>query len=412
MSRPLPNTASSRPKPSPRPGALPWRVAALLLLPLVALPLAVLHGAGTAQAEVPAQAEPFRWQVAPDGVGDCASTPCASIDAAYQLAQPGDVIELAEGAYPDQVIAARALTGPNITARPAAGATVSLGAVRVDAERLTLQGFTLSSVTLRPSAHGSGVDRSVFTSPRQALTMMGATGLFLQHSRLTGGYDADRVQVQGAVDARIEGNLIGGTGLSPGSASHVDCLQVLAADGLVVRGNVIFGCAGQTIFVQRTFGPVQRVLFDRNWVQDCVVRDPACNAYFAVHVQTPGTTWVGNTIAGAFYLKAGNPGTFRDNIIGSLLFDHSQLAGLCTGSVLEHNLMQSNCPPGMVDTAPNHDNTLGSAAFVGDLAGRPDPAFGPDLRLAAASLGTDLGSPFAFAPGLPAANGPELPPKG
>lgn len=392
------------------------------LVGLLAVGAVVSHRSGAAEAEPPADAPiealvdapvevvaevvteevepapgPTTWHVAAEGTGDCLAAPCRTLDAAYQRSRPGDVIELAAGTYPAQVVADRAVAaeGPNVVARPAPGAVVNIGPVDVGGPGLTLEGLTLSGVTLRATAHRSGVDRATFTGTGQHATLFAATGLFVTRSRLTGGFDSDRLQVHGSVDALVEGNLIGGTTLSPGSRSHVDCIQVLAADGLVVRGNVIFGCAGQAVFVQSTFGPVQRVHFERNWVQDCVVKDASCSAVFAVHVQTPGTTWVHNTIAGQMYVSGGNPGTFRGNVFGSLLFDYSQLQELCRGSVVEQNLLTSNCPAGTIDGGPNQGNLVGRATFTGDTTARPDPATGPDLHLAPSSLGVDAGSAFA-----------------
>lgn len=366
------------------------------------------------------EALPRTWLVAAGGTGDCASAPCGSLAAAYHRASPGDRIELAAGAYPDQVLPRRTPeatgagdpTGPdgeapgdergvgvgNIVVLPAPGADVELGAVDVHAPGVTISGVSLDAVTFRATATGSGVDRATFRARRrQAVTMLrGATRVFVTRSSITGGADHDRVQVQGAVDARLEGNLIGGTVLSPGSRSHVDCLQVLAADGLVVRRNVIYACAGQTIFIQDTFGwGVQRLVFERNWVQDCGWRDESCNALFAVQVNTPGTTWLHNTVAGAMYVRATAPTTLRGNIIGALLFDWSRLSALCTGSAFAYNLVTTNCPTERLNTFPNTGNELGLATFVGNVGARPNPTTGPDLHLVPDSRGVDVGSPYA-----------------
>jgi hypothetical protein len=56
---------------------------------------------------LPAAASPATRYVAPtgaDGAACTASAPCKSFDRAYQVAQPGDVVEVADGTYGSQTV--------------------------------------------------------------------------------------------------------------------------------------------------------------------------------------------------------------------------------------------------------------------------------------------------------------------
>jgi chitodextrinase len=76
-----------------------------------------------------------------DSAACTSSAPCASFDRAYQLAKPGQVVEIAGGTYGNQVIGSRAAmrnlspgcepgnTGNCVVFRPAAGATVTINGV-------------------------------------------------------------------------------------------------------------------------------------------------------------------------------------------------------------------------------------------------------------------------------------------
>ena len=83
----------------------------------------------------------------------CLSTalPCKSFDAAYEAAQPGDVVELASGIYPlpDDLEQSTKAAGPLVFAR-ASSASVTLGSVNVWASNVTLDGFKSTDVTVRP----------------------------------------------------------------------------------------------------------------------------------------------------------------------------------------------------------------------------------------------------------------------
>ena len=124
------------------------------------------------------------------------AAPCASLDRAYRLAKPGQVVELAAGVYPAQGLgSAPKPSAAHVVFQPAPGATVSF------AGRLALDGtthVTLSGLTL---ARTGPTDRSLFVaSCTSDITLEGLTGetFFIEEgtSQLTfkggswGGYAA------------------------------------------------------------------------------------------------------------------------------------------------------------------------------------------------------------------------------
>ncbi len=100
---------------------------------LAAQPAAPVEGSA-APRELPhpgVYTQPADLFVSPSGAdaGTCTeATPCRSFDRAYQVARPGDVVEVADGSYPSQTIAAKAEAGPKyVVIREAAGGRAIVG---------------------------------------------------------------------------------------------------------------------------------------------------------------------------------------------------------------------------------------------------------------------------------------------
>src|SRR5262249_4321208 len=107
--------------------------------------VAALASACGAAGAQPGSADLF---LAPDGsdAAPCTVTaPCASLQRAFELADPGQTVELAGGTYPAQTIAAAPKSGTaHVVFRPAQQVLSSARRSRAGAAHVTLVGFQLA----------------------------------------------------------------------------------------------------------------------------------------------------------------------------------------------------------------------------------------------------------------------------
>ncbi len=334
--------------------------------------------------------------VSPKGTGSCRrSSPCGSIDEAYQQAQAGDVIELAPGRYPRQRVRPRqdaAGLASNVVVRAKRRGAATIDGALVLGPRLTLRGIrSTGEIALRPGADFSRLESIVIdgnvkgdaTSLRGAAVGIGAHYTALVDSLVRGNVDQDLVKVQmGATDVLIEGNRIGEANVGP-LKGHVDCLQVQGGHRIVIRRNVLYRCSVSALFISGRPLPVSDVLVEANFIQDCLVRTAGCRGPFAVYLEgdkdggnpTRGVRFVHNTVDGAVSVEPeGQVGLeVKGNIIREL--------NSC-GDFEDWNLIQSTRCPRL---SPN--DRIGTPHFVDR-----DKV---DLRLRKGSSGVGFAGPAA-----------------
>lgn len=238
----------------------------------VILAIAVPTGAGGTTTAVPAAT----LYVSPDGSdsGVCRrETPCRTFDRAYRAARPGEMIELAGGTYPSQTIAVDATksSARDVLFRPARGA-----AVDVASDGLTVFGRHIEFRDLRVSGgwHAKpGSDDLTFRRVRSKdLFITSASNI-----RVLGGSIGPTVDYDPQIKPNsptspvprnilIDGVYFHDMTLSPGSDSHVECLQVAEVDGLVIRNSKFNNCAHHYIFISAWWdGMVRNVTLENNW---------------------------------------------------------------------------------------------------------------------------------------------------
>src|SRR5262249_2783367 len=94
-----------------------------------------------ASVAMQAQTTWFVTSTGSDSNACTSASPCRSINRPYQLAAPGDTIQVAAGSYGAQTIAFRAsMAAPGVTIQPAAGATPTFTDVAVTGSNLTIKG--------------------------------------------------------------------------------------------------------------------------------------------------------------------------------------------------------------------------------------------------------------------------------
>jgi hypothetical protein len=198
--------------------------------------------------------------VAPDGAdaNDCTpDAPCQSFDRAYHAAQPGQVVEIAAGRYPDQTLSydPAKSSAAHVVFRPAPGADVTTGDIVVGADRYTAGAshVTFRDLTMtgwRVEGCGSpGGTAQCATGPESG----GDDVTFVDDTVLGGvfGYHPD-VQNSYLMQKRPQNVLFDGVLFhdwtrtkKPCDSSglcHVECLQISSGDNITIRNSTFRHC--------------------------------------------------------------------------------------------------------------------------------------------------------------------------
>jgi hypothetical protein len=382
------------------------RLRALAALAVVTAPLALYasHSLGTGQAaaRVSPAAHPKAVQlyVAPGGSerGHCTrSRPCATLGAAYQAARTGTTeVSIAAGHYPLQTIEAE--LGSNrprpglVSFAPSTPGSVDLDELVVDAPNVQVTGVQTAGWTIL--GHGSHVTlRNVVSTAAVFVTSA-------RNVRILGGSvsSVGRPLVNGSQVKAAEGSstpprnvLFDGVSFhdmlrAPDSSDHVDCLHVMAVDGLIVRRSRFWNCEAFDILFT-TYGDAgspRNVLLENNFFECCH------SGYYAVQLGGGhGETWNhfeirNNTSNSSFSVTPSSTVSGPIRIVGNLA---DGLAGSCrTGVTVDWNVWTHGPRCG------KHDRT-GRAGFTagddGDFhlvgcppaVGRADPEDSPSVDI-------------------------------
>lgn len=271
----------------PRPrfrAALAVVVAPLALLALYAS-YTYATGPAAARAATGARPGPARLFVAPDGsdTSRCSSShPCATLGRAYERAGAGHtIVTLAAGHYPLQTIESGTAVGaapPGLVSfRPSSPGSVDLDELVVDAPNVEVSGVHTAGWTIL--AGGSHVTlrdvvstAAVFVTSAQNVRILGGSVSSVGQPVVNGS------QIKAAEGSSTAPRNILFDGVSfhdmlraPGSSDHVDCLHVMAVDGLIVRRSRFWNCeAFDVLFtVFGDAGPPHHVLLENNFFQCC-----------------------------------------------------------------------------------------------------------------------------------------------
>jgi len=208
----------------------------LLCLAIVAALFAL--PAGAAQAA--------KLYISPSGSDSAACTsgfPCASFNRAYQVANPGDDVEVAAGNYGDQRlddVSAKDGSVAQVWIHPASGATPKITDLLVYASNVRVTGFTMPTdgsagqPDVRAPAHDVVIENIhatnfYVTGATRNVTFKGgdygpylSTGGGSQIKSLSSGGDGQDYPVNTVVDGvRLHDYTI-----PAGSSAHLDCLHV------------------------------------------------------------------------------------------------------------------------------------------------------------------------------------------
>ena len=221
--------------------------------------------------------------VATDGSdsGEClAASPCQSFDRAYEVAAPGEVVDVAGGTYPEQRIEhdGDKTATEDVFFRPAAGSFVKVaGDIEAYGSHLTLMAMQARDTNIPYDGPADvsdvtfwGMDGRNFTidSGRQVSVIGGDYGPASScGGSYGGGNNGIRMNRPGAMPTDI---LIWGVDIHDVQsydldACHIECLIVGAVENLTVRGSAFWNCSIFDIFLQPFNGAISGVTLENNW---------------------------------------------------------------------------------------------------------------------------------------------------
>lgn len=237
--------------------------------------------------------------VAPGGSDQSPCTqaqPCLSFDRGYHVAQSGQVVEIATGAYPAQKISADpSKTGPpNVVFQPAPSASVSAGRVTIFASNVTLQGMRFAWSVQQGADHVTlqniSADGAVYITGAANVSVLGGqvyapagvvsdSQIASAHGAVPTGILIDGVSFHDWVDA----------GPTPGT-HHIECLQFGAGINVTVRNSTFQRCEIHDLFI-RSWGntnsspsPLRNFTIQNNYF------GPTLAGYYSLRL-APQTGW-------------------------------------------------------------------------------------------------------------------------
>jgi hypothetical protein len=360
--------------------------------------------------------------IAPQGSdgGTCSQqAPCASLDRAYQVAAPGDVVEVAGGTYPDQRLSLdpSKTSEDDVVFRPAPNASVVTGELDFGgrpaptaASHVTIDGqgrwasgdvlfflrdpsrpasdITLENLKLQRDSgvfiHGA--DRVTLRNVEIGPSCCGTDGMNLTpddvgdvHRDVT-NLLLDHVTIHDIVRLCAQDKTAPPTCHDVPEA-HTDCIQAWSGVNVTIRDSRFFNCSTSSLLVEGGFGGTVS-----NWTVENNMFGPSAensvNFIFFVGNQpglVRGTSRVAyNSLAGSIKAdpEAFAPGAGID-VVGNITI----VGGGCSeGLRYSHNLFTDGKRCGPTDRS-------GNAAFVSNTP------YGTDLHLEPTSAAIGAGDP-------------------
>jgi hypothetical protein len=213
-----------------------------------------------------------------------ATAPCKSLNRAYQVAAPGDVVQLAGGSYGSQTIQRDAgLTSPeDVVFRPATGATVTLGSVTVYGSHVRLESmnatdldarvtdpyqFPVSDITFRDmdarnfmvmSASNVNVIGGDYGPASDCGGPYGGSNNSIRRFAENGAPNPSHILIEGVrIHDILSYNL---------TQCHMEGLAIFAGEGVTVRNSKFWNDSVYDIFLQSNSGPISNLLIENNWL--------------------------------------------------------------------------------------------------------------------------------------------------
>ena len=225
--------------------------------------------------------------VAVDGSDDFGCTkkrPCATFAAAYNTAKPGEIVEVAGGTYPGQLIQENLSkpSGPRVVFRPAKNARVTLTEeLRIEATYVEFREMAMPLWYASSTAH-----HLTFRSIDAALFYItGANDVSVIGGDYGPSVNADaQIKACSECTSPPRNILVDGAyfhDFQRTDETHVECLHVLNGDGLTIRNSRFQRCAiiDLGIFQYGAAGATSNVLIENNFFDH-----PTSGGFYAIDI--------------------------------------------------------------------------------------------------------------------------------
>jgi hypothetical protein len=204
------------------------------------------------------------------------AAPCKSFTRAFKVSSPGQTVSVAPGSYPGQTIAADSskVSTADVTFL---GNGASTGEIVVEASHLTLKdfntgGWKASEGTTDITFQNVNITRGAFfvNSATNVSVLGGVVDGAGQY--WTNGNDVKTMSSASTVPSGIlfDGVTIQNFRRAPGSSDHVDCLHVMAVNGLTIRNSRFANCEAFDVLFTMFLGPTpSNILIENNFFRCC-----------------------------------------------------------------------------------------------------------------------------------------------
>lgn len=356
--------------------------------------------------------------VSPNGSdsASCAATdPCLTLNRAYRVAQPGQVVDVAGGTYPTQRIEydPSKVSADDVYFRPAAGQFVQIaGDIDVYASHVTVMAMQATDTDVPYDGPEDvrdvtlwGMDGRNFTidSGKEVNVIGGDYGPASScGGSYGGGNNGIRMNRPGVMPSDI---LIWGVDIHDVQsydlvACHIECLIVGAGERITVRGSRFWNCSIFDIFLQPFNGTISDVTLENNWFaaptdpnghvnsgravefsgggpwDNLLIRQNSVNTAINLNDEAPNPQYVNSRMIGNIAVRSNcyNGVTYQDNVWfeGSGKCDPSDrvlAGGPPFVNASDHGDLDYHLTGGVaVDLVPSSIDDLGE-----DIDGQPRP---------------------------------------
>ena len=227
-----------------------------------------------------------------DGNPCSAASPCQSFQRAYDVAQPGQVVLVAGGNYPQEAISGTK-TGPKVVFRPAAGAVVNVDWFSIHASQLEVRdltaggfdafadsnGFTARNLDIGPFyIYGSSNISIIGGDIGPSYNPGGTTPV--AYIAYGDGPDGSRVAPHNVlIDGALFHDFRRGSPLD-----HMEWLQVSGGDGITIRNSRFTHCDIFDIFFTEWSGPAppKNILLENDFFDVASIDGVPGNTYYSL----------------------------------------------------------------------------------------------------------------------------------
>jgi hypothetical protein len=212
-----------------------------------------------------------------DDAADCSrEAPCATFDRAYRAADPGAVVEVAEGRYPEQILTRDETrdSPDDVTFRPAAGATVKVAGLTfgqwtddLGAEHVQVRDMEVGTIMARRTDDLTFRDlrlRSFWVEGGRDIRFVGGSvGGITGANPWVGTWRGSDGETEIPADVVIDGVEFHDVRMKKRS-DHIECLHVNDVDGFVVRNSRFHDCDTFDMLVMYGYEEVLRDILVEN----------------------------------------------------------------------------------------------------------------------------------------------------